>query len=121
MVCLYISLMRGVVGRVHWGVHSCPGRHNDDGFRKPMMFSKTNAIDTLVSHDWNRAFVVPAAAMFLDIAMPDEQLKSVRTPCSVWGYRLHVWYTTCVCVPHRRAHMWHVTDNDTNHHHHHHR
>lgn len=60
-----------------------------------MMFSKTNAIDTLVSHDWNRAFVVPAAAMFLDIAMPDEQLKSVRTPALCRAI-VHVWYMTFV-------------------------
>mmetsp|Transcript_29805 Transcript_29805/g.89121 ORF Transcript_29805/g.89121 Transcript_29805/m.89121 type:complete len:1366 (+) Transcript_29805:52-4149(+) len=52
-------------------------RHDVDGFRRPLAFSKAQAIEVLVQHEWNRAFVVPAAAMFLDIPMSDDQLKAV--------------------------------------------
>lgn len=52
-------------------------RHDDDGFRRPVVFSKSKAIETLFKHSWNRSFIVPAAGMFLDVSMSDDQLKAV--------------------------------------------
>lgn len=72
---LYASTRDFVAGTLRWSID----RHDDDGFLPPVVFPKSKAIETLIKHEWNRSFVVPAAGMFLDIPMNDDQLKAVST------------------------------------------
>jgi hypothetical protein len=76
--------------------HSVPIRlrHDADGFAQPVVYPKARAVKDLTQHKWNRDFVVPAAAMFLEIPMTDDQLKEV---CMC----VCVCVCVCVCLPSR--------------------